>query len=99
MRNSSTLYSRWPVHFVILYSDSHSVKAPFSFTVTILPFFSGVVGFARSPRCFYIVRGFEFYDPHYQTSDKLNKPTPPVGERVGIYGKESAATSPLVTAP
>ena len=74
------------------------MKAPFSFTVTILPFFSGVVGFARSPRCFYIVRGFEFYDPHYQTSDELTKPTPPVGERVGIYGKESAATSPLVTA-
>ena len=62
-------------------------------------FFPGVVGFTLSARCFDVVRSFEFYDPHYETSDELTKPTPPVGKRVGIDGKESAATSSLVTAP
>ena len=51
-----------------------------------------------------IIQGFGFCDPivhdnHYQTSDRLTKPTPPVMERVGIDDKESTGTSSLLTAP
>ena len=91
-----------------LHSDSRSVKTALLLTVVtiLLAFFmTSFVSHGMLVRCFYVFRGFEFcdlrvHDPHhYQTFDKLTKPTPPVAERVGIDDKQNAAISCLATAP